>query len=46
MRSTFKVPFFLERSGKKVNGCVPVIGRITVNKKVVQFSTKLEVEPS
>lgn len=44
MRSTFKVLFYLKRNAPKKNGLVPVMCRITVNGKVSQFSSKLDVE--
>mgnify|MGYP000611099326 FL=1 len=44
MRSTFKVLFYLKRNAPKKNGLVPVMCRITINGKVSQFSSKLDVE--
>lgn len=44
MRSTFKVLFYLKRNAPKKNGLVPVMCRITVNGKISQFSSKLDVE--
>ena len=41
-RSTFKVLFYLKRQAEK-NGKVPVMGRITVNGTIAQFSCKLTV---
>ncbi len=41
-RSTFKVLFYLKRQSEK-NGRVPIMGRITVNGSVSQFSCKLSV---
>ena len=43
-RSTFKVLFYLKRNAPKKNGLIPVMCRITVNGKVSQFSSKLDVE--
>ena len=43
-RSTFRVLFYLKRNAPKKNGLVPVMGRITVNGKISQFSCKLDVE--
>ncbi len=43
-RSTFRVLFYLKRNAPKKNGLVPVMCRITVNGKVAQFSSKLDVE--
>lgn len=44
-RSTFKVLFYLKRQSEK-NGKVPVMGRITVNGTISQFSCKLNVRPA
>ena len=44
-RSTFKVLFYLKRQSEK-NGKVPVMGRITVNGTISQFSCKLNIRPS
>lgn len=44
-RSTFKVLFYLKRQSEK-NGKVPVMGRITANGTISQFSCKLSVRPS
>lgn len=43
-RSTFKVLFYLKRQDEK-NGKVPVMGRITVNGTIAQFSCKMRVDP-
>lgn len=43
-RSTFKVLFYLKRQSEK-NGKAPIMGRITVNGTVSQFSCKLSVSP-
>jgi hypothetical protein len=43
-RSTFKVLFYLKRQAER-NGKVPVMGRITVNGTISQFSCKLSVSP-
>lgn len=45
MRSTFKVLFYLKKNAPKPNGKVPVMGRITVNGSVAQFSCKLDINP-
>ena len=45
MRSTFKVLFSLKRDKHKVQPVVPVMGRITVNGTIAQFSAKLSVPP-
>lgn len=46
MRSTFKVLFYLKKNELKPDGKAPVMGRITVNGTIAQFSCKLNVEPS
>ena len=43
-RSTFTVLFYLKRQNEK-NGKAPVMGRITINGTVSQFSCKLSVSP-
>ena len=43
MRSTFKVLFYLKRNKEKKQAPVPVMGRITVNGSIAQFSAKLSV---
>jgi hypothetical protein len=45
VKSTFSVSFFLKRNAQKINGNTPIIARITINGKVAQFSTKLEITP-
>ncbi len=45
MRSTFKVLFYLKRDKHKVQPVFPVMGRITVNGTISQFSAKLNVPP-
>lgn len=45
MKSTFKVLFYLKRSSVRPNGCMLIMGRVTVNGTATQFSTKLEVNP-
>ena len=44
-RSTFKLLFYLKKNAPKKNGMVAIMGRITINGKVAQFSTKLEILP-
>ena len=44
-RSTFKVLFYLKRQSEK-NGKAPVMGRITINGTVSQFSCKFSVRPA
>jgi integrase len=43
-RSTFKVLFYLKKNNLK-DGKAPVMGRITVNGSLAQFSCKLNVKP-
>ena len=45
MRSTFKVLFYLKKNKHKIQSVVPVMGRITVNGTIAQFSAKLSVPP-
>ncbi|MDR1729448.1 MAG: site-specific integrase [Prevotellaceae bacterium] len=45
VKSTFSLSFFLKRNAQKANGNMPIIARITINGRVAQFSTKLEVLP-
>jgi len=44
MRSTFKIAFYVNK-GKEKNGQVPVLGRVTVNGTISQFSCKQSIEP-
>lgn len=43
MRSTFKVLFYLKRNSQKQQKVVPVMGRITINGTIAQFSAKISV---
>ena len=45
MRSTFKVLFYLKRNNPKPDGTVPVMGRITVDGTISQFSCKMTIPP-
>ncbi len=45
MKSTFRILFFLKRNAQRKDGTMPIIARITVNGKVAQFTTKLEIHP-
>lgn len=45
MKSTFKVLFYVKRNAVRKNDHMPIIARITVDGKISQFSTKLEVNP-
>ncbi len=42
MRSTFKVLFYVNGSKEK-NGSVPIMGRVTINGSVAQFSCKCSI---
>ena len=44
-RSTFKVLFYVKRQAEK-SGQVPIMGRITINGTMSQFSCKLTVNPA
>lgn len=39
MRSTFKTVFYVNGSKEK-NGIVPIMGRVTINGTIAQFSCK------
>ena len=43
-RSTFKVLFYLKRQAEQ-NGKAPIMGRITINGTISQFSCKLSIAP-
>jgi hypothetical protein len=43
-RSTFKVLFYLKRQAEQ-NGKAPIMGRITINGTISQFSCKMSVPP-
>ncbi len=45
VKSTFKVLFYLRRDTIKKNGYMPIIARVTVDGKIAQFGTKLEIDP-
>jgi site-specific recombinase XerD len=45
MRSTFKHLFYINRNKTKKNGLCPVMGRITLDSGIAQFSTGLETAP-
>ena len=42
----FKVLLYLKKSGLDKNGKAPIMGRITVNRTMAQFSCKLSCTPS
>ena len=41
MRSTFKTVFYVNASKEK-NGVVPIMGRVTINGTIAQFSCKAD----
>jgi hypothetical protein len=45
MRSTFKILFYLNTSKRKKSGLCPVMGRITIDGNMSQFSLKEDVHP-
>ncbi|MCS2863043.1 Arm DNA-binding domain-containing protein [Bacteroides thetaiotaomicron] len=45
MRSTFRLLFYINRQKIKKTGKCPVMGRITLDGKVSQYSTGEEVSP-
>jgi hypothetical protein len=45
MRSTFNILFYINRKKVKKNGKCPVMGRITVDGKLTQFSIREEIVP-
>ena len=46
MRSTFSVIFYLKKEKLKKDGTNPIMGRITVDGTMAQFSSKLSCDPS
>lgn len=46
MRSTFNVLFYINRNKIKKSGKCPIMGRITVDGKLTQFSIKEEIAPA
>ena len=45
IKSTFKVLFYLRRDTVRKNGLMPIIARITIDGKLAQFNTKIEINP-
>ena len=43
MRSTFKVLFYVKKGSEKPNGNLPLMCRLTVDRKIKQFSCKMDV---
>lgn len=46
MRSTFKILFYLKKNNPKPDATVPVMGRITIDGTISQFSCKMTVPPN
>lgn len=46
MRSTFKILFYLKKNNLKPDGTVPVMGRVTIDGTISQFSCKMNVPPN
>ena len=46
MRSTFKILFYLKKNNPKPTGTVPVMGRITIDGTISQFSCKMNISPN
>lgn len=44
--STFAVVFYINRQKVKKNGLCPLMGRISINKEVAQFSAKMDIDPA
>ena len=44
-KTTFSILFYGKKNGLKANGKMPLMGRITVNGKSIQFGTKVDVDP-
>lgn len=43
MRSTFKILIYLKKNSPKSDGTVSVLGRITIDRTISQFSLKISV---
>ena len=43
MRSNFKILFYLKKNSPKLGGTVPLMGRITIDRTISQFSCKMNV---
>ncbi|MDR2533304.1 MAG: hypothetical protein LBC81_00740 [Tannerellaceae bacterium] len=44
--STFAVLFYINRQKIKQNGMRPLMGRISINAEVAQFSARIDIDPS
>ena len=45
MRSIFKLLLYINRQKVKKNGRCPIMGRVTLDGKISQYFTGLEIEP-
>ncbi len=43
-RSTFRILFYLKKNAPKKDGTIPIMVRVTIHRKIAQFSTKLSVD--
>ena len=46
MKATFRTLFYLKKNQPKSNGLVPIIVKVTINSQVIQFGSKLDVNPA
>ncbi|EOA49145.1 site-specific integrase [Bacteroides salyersiae] len=44
--STFAVVFYINKQKVKKNGLCPLMGRISINKEIAQFSAKMDIDPA
>ena len=44
--STFAILFYINRQKIKKNGMCPLMGRISINAEVAQFSAGIDIDPS
>lgn len=44
--STFAVLFYINKQKVKKNGLCPLMGRISINTEVAQFSAKMDIDPA
>ncbi len=45
MRSTFRILFYVKRDKQKLDGTLPIMCRITVDRQASRFNTKINVKP-
>ena len=43
--STFAVLFYINRKKTKKNGLTPLMGRVSINTEIAQFSAKIDIDP-